>query len=543
MRFRLQLSKHELLFHIVSIILLTFILGYPLYRQCVTRPPGSVCVYSYGSWTDYFTYVSYIRQGSMYISPINQYTTENMPPLSTHWFYGAIGAIGSAFKLHPIVIFHGSIYLSFLLYYAFATLLVRHFLMGNYRYIAFFVVFFSGPFPPLLFSLGKESFTFTAIHWWTKMDPYWRHFQIPHHIFGLALMVATVYFLLRFLREKNFKWCIAATFLQGIGTQVFPVPGTVVLIAYVLIILFLVLTSFTRAKLKNIRVVNKQLIVGTALFTIVSILSIILTFQRLSSLNHYLDTLKWEYETFHQEIEPYTFSNFIYSYGLLPLFFIVALPGILSRKRSQEVFLSLCFILPILFYVISLLEFFHMNKLRMIYTAPYVYGGILATIGIKDFIHTIHRRIVKRFVFSFLVVILLLNSIVTLKSHWVPWLTTLPIFLHTYPQKPYMDMAKYLDANLPVFTPVFTYYELGILLPAFSYVKVFNGHDTATMDGWNKDLITKDFYAKKLSEDQARIVLKKYQIEYVIWDNSNTPYLFLDNIVSFDYVGLYKVRG
>ena len=175
-----------LFFHLLFLGLIVFYAFYPLYVQISYTPQDRFYTWMHGRYSDYYSYLSLIRQGATQFHQTNQFTTDITNPQYTHVFYLLIGRIGSFFHLNPIVIYHLTMVGCLLLFYFFTWRLISILLSGWFRILAMIFIFLTSPVPTVGgYSLFDIPLNISSL-WWTKSDIYQRLTLIPHHFFRLG---------------------------------------------------------------------------------------------------------------------------------------------------------------------------------------------------------------------------------------------------------------------------------------------------------------------------------------------------------------------
>lgn len=219
--------------------------------------------------------------------------------------------------------------------------------------------------------------------------------------------------------------------------------------------------------------------------------------------------------------------------------------SIIKRKRFDCLFILLAAILPLLLYLSSVMGWITINKLRFVYSAPYVFAGLLATLGSKTIFDRLHSRVGRKLLILVIIVLLLGSNINGLRNHWFPLLLKRRIYKNVYIPKGHIQAVKFLDSYVPRYTKVLTTWSTGGFIPAFSYLRVFIGHELLTPNFWQKWDLADKFYMGKMTKDEAKKLLVENDIAYVFWD-LGSPVAAYKDILSEVYttsgVTLYKVR-
>jgi len=525
-------KRHELLIHTFFLLVLCIIVFLPLYRQTKLAPEGTYFPLVHGRFSDYYSYISYIRQGAIQLEQTNQYSTEDTTPKWTHFFYLLLGKIGSLFNISPFVMYHLGILVSLLIFYFYTYSLVKLVLPGIYRLIGLFIIFFAGPLPIIS----------SSAVWWTKMDQYNRNSLVPHHYISSALLVASTYYLFRFTNEKKLKYAIFCVLANTVGIFFFIIPGFIFTLALLLMTSFMVISSSFR---KNY-IFLKSTLSGLTFVLVASFVAQWLVLQIFSiSRPFWYDPLVWEYETHKSEIFPTIFSVYVLSYGILFLFIPFSAVSLKKIKRLQYLFIILVTILPLFLYQASVTGLVEINKLRFVYSAPYVFGGLLATLGIKNIRTSLKASKLTNFFAIGIGGIILVNSIMGFRIYWWPHLFNTKAYKNIYISTNYLSATNYLNSHAPKFAGVMTNWGSGSFIPAFSFVKVFIGHEFDTNNFWQKWDTADKFYKGVMTKDEALTLLKNHNIAFVLWDYGSPVENykdFLTEVYAVPGLTLYKVK-
>jgi hypothetical protein len=505
--------------HVFIFLALLLIAYLPLYRQIAATPKGTFFTKVHGIHEDYYYYLSVIRQGQTSFSETDQYTTEKTTPSRVHLFYLVLGKIDRVIHTGPINMYYGAIFVSLLLFYISSYFLVSYLFHGKYRWLAMGIIFFASPLPPVSLHLFGRSI-FLGTEWWTWMDSYNRLRLIPHHFFASSMLVFSSYFIIRFVNGKQGRWIFCCLVTSFLGALFFAVPFFIFLPAVILTTVFYILPFIRTGKFK------KQQIILFGVIVLASVIAITIgsVFKELATLGFpWRENLSWEYQTYVKEEYPYLFTIFILSYGLLPLFGLFALPRIFRRPEFARIFIFLMSIIPACYYLLSIAGILKINKIRFVYSAPYVFAGILAVIGIEFLISKIRPPRAAKIVFYTITVIYFINAVVGLFTYWRPKISELNIVNNIYIPKPYFAAMEFLNSQTTHYPGVLASYYTGVYLPAFTWTNVFIGHEVSTYNFWLKWGLAESFFAGKMNESEIKALLNDYRIDYVFWDSGNLP--------------------
>lgn len=529
----------QIWFHILFISILTVVIFLPVMKKASVAPVGTVYTQVHRIHEDYYYYLMVIRQGRTGFQEIDQYTTEDTKPNHLHIFYLILGKLGQAIGASDIIMYWGSMYVSFLLFYIFTVALIGQLVPAPYQILALFIAFLGSPLPDIPILIAGRAVSLGA-GWWTGMDIYSRLTLIPHHFFTSALFLASVYYFLVFFQKQNLKFAILSAILNGMGILLFPVPGFIFFCSFICFI------CIFGMKYKGKLGEQKELLLGIGAIIITSLAALSLSYWQLSSLGFpWVENLKWEYETYKAAQYPYMFWVYLISYGIFPLFIIPVILQVRRLKISEFFILILTFTPPIL-YLLSEWGILHITKIRFVYSAPFVLTAIFATLGISKIIDGIKNTSAKKLFFILICFIFVINTVWGLtERYWWSQLNNLPMYGNYYIPQENIDAVKFLNSNTRSYSTVLASYFTGVYIPAFSHNKVFIGHEGSTFDFWTKWYISNRFFDGLYTGQEAGKMLRDYKISYVWWDRGELPTAYrslLEPIFGSGSVRLYKVK-
>lgn len=501
----------HILIHTIFFSLCLFIIFFPLYRQTILAPDATYYARVHGKLSDYYSYISYIRQGGIQLHQTNQYAIEDAAPRWTHGYYLLLGRVGRWVRASPLDLYYFGIATSFVLFYVYTMKLVSLVFSSRYRVLAMVFIFFGGPFPPIAgISIGPE-ITISSV-WWTKMDQYNRLTLIPHHFLAVACLVAAAYYFLRFLRDFRWRWVGWCLGFVSFGTVFFSMPGFIFFLAVLCFTLYLCLQRLETAS-------RRRLILGCFLIILGTFSTQLMMYHLYKNAQmSWIDPMVWEYQTHRKEVFPTVFSVYLFSFGLLLLFLPISLVATIRKRAPSAIFLSLLFAIPPILYLASVSGLVPINKLRFVSSAPYVFAGILASQGIQWLFGRFSSVAARRVAWSILIAVIGFNVVVGFMAYWLPLTRKGEPYKNVYIPKENLEAIEYLHRTAPPYTAVMTNWVSGAYVPAFSFMKVFVGHEFNTPDFAQSQQTADRFYRGEMSSDEAKLLLRRYGIEYVLWD-------------------------
>ncbi|MCL4338293.1 hypothetical protein M1271_01235 [Patescibacteria group bacterium] len=514
----------NVILHLLCFLAITALIYLPIKHQIDITPKNTFYPMVQGLFPDYYQYLSIINQGRTRMSYIDQYTLEKTSPTDIHIFYLTLGKFAALTGISDnIIVYHLSILFSLILFYLFSYRLISILVDGQYKWLAVFTVFFAGPFAGWYIKFAGQTI-YTGTSWWNHTTVQERLYMTPHHFFASAMLLAAVYAFIRFVREKKLKYVLFCAFFQLIGLLVFSPPGFIFLSA-VFLFTTLYLTILMRQKISGKKAKSgfghiddiRLLIKGTVVILFVSIAVLTLSYSLVIGTG----LSQWEYSIYRAEIFPGTFWVYITSLGVLPFFAVFSLYPIRQKLGREQILILFLSILPLIFYIASVFGFFTINKMRFVYSAPYVFWGILAVWGIRWIVENVKNKPMKKAVFTIILIIILISTISDLYGYWVPQFSKLDTPNNIYIPDQNISAMQYLNMNAKAYSAVLAPDYIGNYLPAFTSDRVYVGHEVATMDFFPKQKKAYHFFNQDFKAEEAAEFIKNNGIEYVFSDRGD----------------------
>lgn len=487
---------------------------------------------------DYYADLAHIRQGFTSLLVIDQYTTESLKPDSIHLFYTLVGRIGGFFHLSPISIYYICVYSSMAFLFTFIYLLVKLIIPKTYQLYCLFLIYFASPFPSYTVSFLGNSFNI-GDSWWINQNIYNRFLMRPIHLIGVTVLLACTYFFIKFYHSKKIIYCFFCGILSFIGIICSTIPEIIFLSAIAFVFLYS-LFFYLKTKLPVYLLYLK----GIAIIFLISIPALVFIFYQTST--SYIGSIasKWEFITFQKEIYPTTIGVYIISFALLIPFILLSIPNVFKKRQFNSLFILLITSIPFVFYILSVLGIVHINKMRFLYSDPYVFGSLLGTLGIITLLSFIHSLKIKKFLWSLILILFLSNSLLALKSYWWNDLFKQDYYYNIYIPKKYFMLFDYINGSLPKYSKIMTGFGTGTFLPSFTDTIVFIGHETSTINYSLKSQISQDIFHQKYLLEDVKDIFKTHSIAYLLWEDTIEPNRYLPilrKIFQNENVTLYKI--
>lgn len=491
-------------------------IGIPYRSKLSNRDPLITYTNPHQNIGDYYFYLSVINQGKIQDTETPPYTTE--PSTATrffHVYYLLLGKLSVVLNTDVIHAYYIGILLPYILFCLFVVLLVRSIFRYPYTLVALFIIFMTGPFPPVTLTLFGYRIPL-GLAWWTKMDTYTRLTHTPHHYFAIALLVGAVWGYNRFVDSRRIRFAIFAAVLIATSMRVFTVPVFVFTLA-----LSAVLTIDLVRRTDLFR--HRNLITGNLIVLGSALVSGTFMYATMQALGFPWNVgLEWEFN-FSRVPHPETLIQYVSNLGVLPFFVVLSIPVAWKRRNFRyRLFLAIT-ILPLLLWYLSVNGYIPISMIRFVYTAPYVFAGLLATAVIQHAVTTIRPTIAKTALISVFTVVVVGNAISTNVAYWGDALEPYPYYTNTYLPVSYLSAMKYLDRHAPVQRHVMSDEIMGSVLPAFSHSVAFIGHEICTVNFPDKFATMRLFFHGNLGRSLAKRLFQEHAIDYVFWDTCTSP--------------------
>ncbi len=517
-RVKALFSKTIVIYSVV-VLGIAVLVALPKLYQLTTTPPGAVPLHVHGIGEDYFYDLMVIRQGLEGSAEIDQYTTEDTKPAYVHVYYLLLGRIGRFFHASAITMYWIGFAVSLALFVVSAVVLVNVVIPRKYRLLALAVIFFCGPFPPLELSIFGKTFGI-GTSWWTNMDQYHRITQMPHHYIGQAGAIFASACAYAWFGSQRGRYAVLAGLSCALGILGYNVPGVVFLASFWFVVFMVVCTGILQRKSWK-ELFSHMPIWHILVISIPPLMVLAWFWYQMQTLGYPWDSfLAWEanwYNHFPKEIYPYTFPVFLVSFGILPIFMLPAWVRWLKKGNVGTLLVSCMVIVPILLYILAAQRILPVPKIRFTSVSPYVFAGIIATLGISYIDSFFRRHRFYPFFMSIPILILGTYAFFGIKAYWYPQTYSVSYTSIAHFSRTHIGMVEAIE-NIPPYSRLMVPYGLGTVLPAFTKQKVFVGHIVNTRDVWNKYYLTQQLYAGLMSPDQAREMLHSYKITHVVWE-------------------------
>ena len=526
-------GKYALIFTILSLIL--FLLSnLPLIIYARRATPGTVFPYYHGTAPfDYNVYLSVITLGKNgYWLNRDAFTSENTKPGIFYFYYILVGKLAKITSLWQPVAYHLARIFSVGLFLTAVFLVCREIggrLMGFWSSILAVTV----TIPPI-FLFGEKEALNKYSPWWNQLEALKRLDNLPHHLFGQALLLISIIFIFKFLKSRNLSSLVFSS-LAIITTGIF-FPPAMMPIAFMMPLALLVSRNFKSLFL------NRET-AGLLIIFFSSIVPLLISFWQTKQGYPWTVWIAWEIDKWNYH-EPNFNRALLFSFNLLPL---TALPAVVSAIRKEDLkilFLSFWAYMP--FLLLPFVNTLGIGKLRLIDSAPFIPFSILTV----QSLFLILKNKPLKILYAVLILSISATSLPVGIPSFVRYITaakTAPIYKNLFISEDVWKTIDFIGNSLPADSLILSNDVTGNILAAYAPVKVYFGHINQTMNFDDKQNNTRLFYSGQFSASQASSFLKKNNISYVYYGeeemtlgDSKIDYPFLEKIYERDGIIIFK---
>lgn len=535
--------KKWLALYFILINIFIIVINIPLVIMYVKAPWGTYFPFIHQTEIDYYLYLSAIRESlqGAWTTPA-LFTSEATRSSLLYSFFIFLGKAAYLFRLSPIAVYHISRFIGTELMLAGIYLISSVYLQKKWVFWGALIGLISTVPPAWL----VNRFNITSPSWWSGLDITGRLDFLPHHAFGVACLLFSVYCLLIFLERKLPKYVFFAGILSFLSAITFPPAGLVPVLGIPICIgLYF---------LKNLKAIPKIMVNYFLLFTLVVLPAVLgLLILRQETLKGF-PWSQWKvWDMYMWNTNALTFNRDYYiGSGLLFVFsFIGAVKLWIKDKSFKWLFLSVWAFLP--YALLPFTDLMEIGRIRVTFMANFVPMGIIGAYCVCQMMEKI-KKVSRRIIAGFIIVAVLLLA-------WGP-------VTYGYIKKKYDRMTfGYINIHIPVsYKKAMDYMgslvnghpvilgdeHIGAILPAFIPVKSYYGHLTQTEDFLLKQGPIRKFYSGLMNGNEAEDFLSKGNISYV-WVDPYEKDIYkgaevgkykglLQKIYDSDGIEIYKVN-
>lgn len=480
----------------------------PLLISSSRTPPKSVFPLYHSPYPyDYNVYLSTITLGQNgYWLNRDAFTSEKTKPGIFYFYYILVGKVSGLFHLWPPIAYHLARIISAELFFL-GIYMVTQVLLG--KKLAFWtsLLAVAGTIAPASFFGEKNAFT-VYTPWWYSLEALKRADGFPHHLFGQALLLFSIFFILLLIKYKKRKYLLPASLLI-IATGIILPPAILAItfclpLAYILSILF---KLFRKIPFRF----EKSEIVFLILIIISTIIPILINIVQTRQGYPWIAWISWEISTWNFK-EPNFNRALLFSFGILPILSFPAVIKIFKKEKWEEIFIILWAFMP--FLLLPFATLLSLGKIRLISAAPFVPFAILAAKSIFQ-VFDFH----KRKIFSIILLIIFSSSTIPLSIrsllHDIAISNTAPLYPNIYISKSDWESINFIRMNVSKDSVILSNETTGNIIPAYSPVISYFGHINQTMDFEKKQDNVRLFFTQEMTPEGAKKFLSENQIDYV----------------------------
>jgi len=516
---------------IPSLLLLTlFISLSPWLAELFATPVNQVFT-GINRWsTDYYIYLSYVEQGVRgFLTTKLIFTTQFHPSVFFYLAYAVPGHIfGHILGLNSIFIYHffralyGLVFLS--------MTVVFFYKLSRSKAITLTAFIFTFYFSGFMKITSLVPFQATRyLEWLQEQNIIGRATGPLHYNVGFIIFIAAFLYYFYTKTSSTKKTIIFGLLLNGL---LLSNPFNFLLMVLCFGVYLLIKLIFYKEKVQffqELKIVSGAVILSLPLFLL---------------LNYYLSIPPWGVvgvgpKFYVRTTPPVSLLETALSVG--PIFFLgVAGSILLFIKKNRPIKLSALLFLviwPVIQFILLMSgDIFKIHP-------PRAFSG-LYYLPLAYFSATLINQLTKNYLKQMMIVALLF--LLTLPNYYFSYKEQIFAFTDfkyfssfVYPSKKQVDAFKFLEKNTPAYSGVLAMYE------ASSLINGFSGNSTEV--GLDQNL-TVPFYTNKLSDDEARKILKQYHFKYVYFGfqekstgGNMDKYTFLKKIFSNEEVDIYQL--
>lgn len=514
--------------------------NWPTLRGYWNAPAGVTFSFVHMTDIDYYLYLSTIRQGADGAWETRAvYTSEPTKPSIFYLFYLAVGHIAKFFHISPIAAYHVSHILSQEMLFVGVYILVREMVGVRWAILAALIGFFTSV-PPIMYIRALWP-VFSGSRWWDNLDPLFRADYLPHHAFGTALTMISLWGCIKLTKAFRWKW-LGIAVVSAIATAlVYSPPALVLALALPL--------ACGIEQLHRLRAHKRIEIRKVAAFGLVS-LAVVLTLVVMRSQTDkgfpWSQWRVWDMSMWNNNVSFFN-RQFFWGLGIMIIFALPYAVGTMIRGGDFPTILSATwFLLPLvlLFYA----DLLGVGRIRLGNIGQFVPMGVLAVKTLQwVYSYANGSRQKQLILYGFLLVFVVTtvpSSLFFLRGR----LTNPPG--GTNVNIPYGEIRAfgYVRDHIPAGSVVLASFSASNMLPAFAPVVSYWGHWTQTKDFDRKSYEAENFFRGSLGPEYALAFLRQRGIGYIYIEadaramGDITGYhLPVERIYDADGIAIYKL--
>jgi len=244
-------------------------------------------------------------------------------------------------------------------------------------------------------------------------------------------------------------------------------------------------------------------------------------------------------------ISNFTFMLFL-TFGILPILGLVGIFWNLDKGDWSTLFVTTWAILP--FLLLPFINFLGMGKIRVVYQAPFVPLGILATQSIFQLSPFKGKQAhVWKYGGILLFLVFTIPTTIQLFTLHYHYAKTSPTWYNEYLLLPVYDAINYTNTYIPKNSNFISPLYLGGIFSSQTLMHSFVAHLGQTINYGEKYDIVQRLFNGELTQQQALDLFRQYHISYVYvgWlENRNfiTSYSFISTVYQNPYIAIYRIN-
>jgi len=494
-------------------------------------------------YLDYFEYLQHISAGIAGRWMPTNYFTISLFPVNWRFFpYVLMGKIAWIFHFSPVSTYWIAVFvLSFLTLIGFYYLINLMIPKENFLYkiIAFLIAVFSGPVYQVFMNNGQ--LILNPYDFWYGPATFIRRFgAVPYHTLGLFLLIIIIAVInkiwIMIIKLSN-KEIVVRGFLVAVLINMLMTFSPIALASLIPSLLIISTIRFLKNKSDRSKIFLFN--------TIILVLTVPVAF--ILRQNPGYGGMSFEINWISHD--PWWFV--LLNLGPIILFFPFGLKKYLKEDNFLRQLLLIFVLVSYCLFISPLAYYLGIHNLRFFSSINYVCYGVLAVFGIKN-ISLLFNKYNKMGVIMIASVLIIYSSFLifySLNKRLLGLDQAIPETIWTYTPTQIIEGLQSLHGSSQVNVLTGPYGGVGMLVPIFSYRRVYVGHPNATLNIEEKQLIVNRFYTGQMTDKEAINFLKINKIGFVIlttYDNFDvniiSRYSFLKPIFIKQSIIIWKVN-
>lgn len=500
-----------IVFYILACQMLLAVANIPFYRRIRNTPDGFTSLKVHRGPTDYFTYLTFIREsrdGAWQVPAL--FTVPAAKPSFIYIFYIALGKVALITGLSPEAVYHLSrIFTAEVFFLAVLAVSVRLTGLRLGPWAAITGILSSAPILPFGQPILTDAAQFrTAGSWWYNLDPVFRADWVQHHYAGAAVMILAIYCLIGFYRHPSAGNMVTAVISGFVSAVIYPTTALITVFAFAASSVYAVVRNYPGER--KLSALNSAAALGVALAAGIGVLVIR---GEIAKGFPWSQWAVWDIAIWNQQ--PNFERDFLLSGGLV---LVLALPvwlRALIRRSKPEMTLA-AFWLMTPYLLLPFANRLGIAKIRFGFTAHFIPMGIFAVMGVAELMRKIRGKLLKIALAGGIAALFIGYTYPSSRyfydwgayvQEWESSLTVIPDGTR--------DAVNYLTRNSSDYPTVISEAHTGAMLPAYAPVRTYFGHVVHTRDYEVKKSAVMRFFQVAMTESEAAAFLEENGIRYI----------------------------